>query len=272
MVRRGEHRPHRRAARKSPAISPARRPVPGAQAVPLLDRARGCRTRGRVETRVVQLSGKDPTIRLRSRPWGPNVYVSPCSRCAGGCTKCRGTASSPGAGRRRANGRQRSGTRARSTRRRRRWSICQAGIRLRVRRDQGGQAAHKLDVKVTRDAKSYAVRAKAQIKVRVVLPDGKPAPAGTKMALAAVDEALLELMPNDSWDVLDAMLQRRAYGVETSTAQMEIIGRAAFRPQGGAGGRRRRKQRDARTVRHAAACGTRASCSTRTARHPSTCR
>ncbi len=78
------------------------------------------------------------------------------------------------------------------------------------------------------------------MKVRVVLPGGKPAPAGTQIALAAVDEALLELMPNRSWDLLDAMLQRRAYGVETSTAQMEIIGRRHFGrkavPAGGGGG------------------------------------
>jgi hypothetical protein len=47
-------------------------------------------------------------------------------------------------------------------------------------------------------------------------------------------------MPNDSWDLLDAMLQRRAYGVETATAQMEIVGRRHFGrkavPAGGGGG------------------------------------
>jgi hypothetical protein len=35
-------------------------------------------------------------------------------------------------------------------------------------------------------------------------------------------------MPNRSWDLLDAMLQQRAYGVETATAQMEIVGRRHF--------------------------------------------
>ena len=48
------------------------------------------------------------------------------------------------------------------------------------------------------------------------------------MALAAVDQALLELMPNTSWNVLDAMLQRRSWGVATATAQMEIIGRRHY--------------------------------------------
>jgi hypothetical protein len=56
-----------------------------------------------------------------------------------------------------------------------------------------------------------------------------------------VDQALLELMPNDSWNLLDAMLQRRSWGVETSTAQMEIIGRRHYGrkavPAGGGGGK-----------------------------------
>ncbi len=50
-----------------------------------------------------------------------------------------------------------------------------------------------------------------------------------QIAVAAVDEALLELMPNQSWDVLDAMLRQRAYRVEMATAQMEIVGRWHFR-------------------------------------------
>ena len=93
---------------------------------------------------------------------------------------------------------------------------------------------------VTTDATRYTVRSKAQAHVKVTLPNGQPAPAGTQIAVAAVDEALLELMPNNSWDLLDAMLRRRAYGVETSTAQMEIVGRRHFGrkavPAGGGGG------------------------------------
>jgi uncharacterized protein YfaS (alpha-2-macroglobulin family) len=75
---------------------------------------------------------------------------------------------------------------------------------------------------------------------QVKLPNGQPA-ANAEVALAAVDQALLELMPNTSWNLLDAMLQRRAWGVETSTAQMEIIGRRHYGrkavPAGGGGGK-----------------------------------
>ncbi len=89
------------------------------------------------------------------------------------------------------------------------------------------------------------MRSKAHVKVKVALPGGKPVPAGTQIAVAAVDEALLELMPNQSWDVLDAMLQQRAYGVETATAQMGIIGRRHFGrkavPAGGGSGHTARR-------------------------------
>ncbi|MEO6985245.1 MAG: alpha-2-macroglobulin family protein, partial [Paralcaligenes sp.] len=71
-------------------------------------------------------------------------------------------------------------------------------------------------------------------------PDGKPAANG-QVAFAAVDQALLELSPNKSWDLLNAMRQLRSYGVETSTAQMQIVGRRHYGrkalPAGGGGGK-----------------------------------
>ena len=59
--------------------------------------------------------------------------------------------------------------------------------------------------------------------------------------LAAIDEALLELQHNDSWDLLPAMLQRRSYGVQTATAQLQVVGKRHYgrkaMPPGGGGGR-----------------------------------
>lgn len=90
------------------------------------------------------------------------------------------------------------------------------------------------------DKESYPIRGKAKVKISVKLPDGKPAANG-EVALAAVDQALLELMPNTSWNVLESLLQRRSWGVETSTAQMEIIGRRHYGKKavaaGGGGGK-----------------------------------
>ena len=100
--------------------------------------------------------------------------------------------------------------------------------------------SHRLKVAVTTDRADYPVRAIAKATVRVTTPDGKPLPAGSEVALAAVDEALLELMPNDSWNLFDAMIRQRGYGVETATAQMQIVGKRHYgrkaAPPGGGGG------------------------------------
>jgi alpha-2-macroglobulin len=103
------------------------------------------------------------------------------------------------------------------------------------------KAAHQLKVAVTTDKPDYPIRATARATVHVTQPDGKPLPAGTEVAVAAVDEALLELMPNASWNLLDAMILERGYAIETATAQMQIIGkrhygRKAAPPGGGGGG------------------------------------
>jgi len=93
---------------------------------------------------------------------------------------------------------------------------------------------------VVPDKATYPIRATSQVRVKVTLPDGRPAPAGTEVALAAVDEALLVLRPNESWNLFDAMIRRRDYGVETATAQMQVIGKRHFgkkaAPPGGGGG------------------------------------
>ena len=196
---------------------------------------------GIVETQVVQLNGQDPTIQVKIREgWGPNVYVSVLAL----------------------RGRLREvpwysfftwGFKAP-----REWwtsfwyegreyvlptalvDLSKPAFRLGLAEIRVGTKAHQLDVSVKADKESYAVRSQARVTIQVKLPSGQPA-ANAEVALAVVDQALLELMPNTSWNVLDAMLQRRAWGVETSTAQMEIIGRRHFGrkavPAGGGGGR-----------------------------------
>src|SRR5690606_35278781 len=100
--------------------------------------------------------------------------------------------------------------------------------------------ADQLKVSVSADKPEYQVRDKARISIAVSLPDGRPA-AHASVAFAAVDEALLELAPNPSWDLLDALRQKRSYGVETATAQMQVVGRRHFGrkalPAGGGGGK-----------------------------------
>nr|MBP6305609.1 alpha-2-macroglobulin [Giesbergeria sp.] len=196
---------------------------------------------GVLHTEVVQLNGKDPTVSLKiEEGWGPNVYVSVLAL----------------------RGRLREvpwyslftwGYKAP-----REWwtafwyegkeyiaptamvDLSKPAFRIGLAEIKVGAQAHRLNVTVAADKASYPVRGQARITVRATLPNGQPA-AHAEVALAAVDQALLELMPNTSWKLLDAMLQRRSWGVATSTAQMEIIGRRHYGRKavaaGGGGGR-----------------------------------
>jgi len=64
-------------------------------------------------------------------------------------------------------------------------------------------------------------------------------PDESEVAVASVDEGLLELLPNKSWNLLDAMMGRRGYRVQTATVQMEAVGKYHYGlkalPQGGGG-------------------------------------
>ncbi|MDR0479060.1 MAG: alpha-2-macroglobulin [Burkholderiaceae bacterium] len=196
---------------------------------------------GIMETHVVKLGGKDPNISLQVKPeWAPNVYVSVLA--------LRGRIyetpwysfftwgwRAPRAWWRAYwyEGREYTAPTAMV-------DLSKPAFRLGVAAIRVGAQAHTIAVKVSTDKPSYQVRGKAQVTITGTLPDGKPA-AGAEVAVAAVDQALLELMPNDSWKLLDAMLQQRSWGVATATAQMEIIGRRHYGrkavPAGGGGGK-----------------------------------
>jgi uncharacterized protein YfaS (alpha-2-macroglobulin family) len=196
---------------------------------------------GILETRTVTLDGRDPTIELPVKAeWAPNVYVSVLAvrgrlREVPWYSLFTWGWRSPGEWWRawRDEGRDHQPPTAMV-------DLSKPAFRYGIAELEIGTAGHRLQVEVTPDKTSYPIRATSRVRLRVRLPDGKPAPAGTEVALAAVDEALLELMPNDSWDVLKAMIRKRAYGVETATAQMQIIGKRHFgkkaAPAGGGGG------------------------------------
>ncbi|MDE2369835.1 MAG: alpha-2-macroglobulin [Burkholderiales bacterium] len=102
-----------------------------------------------------------------------------------------------------------------------------------------GLAEQRLDVAVHTERSQYKVRETVQATVRVS-QFGKPV-AGAEIAFAAVDEGLLALQPNESWDLLGALMAPRPWSVETATAQNEIVGRRHYGrkalPPGGGGGR-----------------------------------
>jgi len=104
-----------------------------------------------------------------------------------------------------------------------------------------GWQAHELKVAVTADREVYRVREKAAVKIAVHTTNNLAPPAGSEVAVAVVDVGLLELSPNPSWNLLEAMMGRRAYGMQTATAQMQVVGKRHYGlkalPSGGGGGR-----------------------------------
>ena len=117
--------------------------------------------------------------------------------------------------------------------------LAKPSYRIGIAKVQVGWEGHKLDVAVKADRAKYAVRETAQVDVAVKQPDGKPAQSA-EIAFAAVDEALLQLKPNESWQLLDAMMGERTLDVLTSTAQTQVVGKRHYGKKaveaGGGGG------------------------------------
>ncbi|HET7794471.1 MAG TPA: MG2 domain-containing protein [Rhizobacter sp.] len=195
---------------------------------------------GVIATQVVTLRGDDPTVELKiDKAWGPNVYVSVLA-LRGRIREVPWYSFFTWGWKEPLNwvrsfwyeGREYQAPTAMV-------DLSKPAFKLGVAALKVGIAAHELQVSVTADKPQYAVRQKATARIKV-LHEGKPM-AGAEIAFAAVDESLLALKPNDSWDLLNAMIQQRAWGVETSTAQSEIIGRRHYGRKavaaGGGGGK-----------------------------------
>ncbi len=169
---------------------------------------------GILEAFTQTLSGKGPVLEVPVRErWAPNVFVSVLA--------VRG----------------RTGTPAPT-------ALFDAGKpswRLGIGEIRVGWKAHELKVQVQPEREAYRVREQASVAIRVSRPDGQPLPKGAEAAVAAVDQGLLQLLSNDSWNLLETMMARRACEVTTSTAQSMVLGKRHFGlkalPHGGGGGR-----------------------------------
>jgi len=196
---------------------------------------------GVLETHVAELDGSDPTVRLPVKAeWGPNVYVSVLA-LRGRIRKASWGSFFDWGWRAprawyeafRSKGEPFAAPTPFVDLSKPSFRFGLAEIRVSDERDQ-------LRVEVKPARKAYQVRDNVTVDIQVRLPDGKPAAHGT-VAFAAVDEALLELAPNTSWNLLAAMRQERSYGVQTATAQMQVVGRRHYGrkalPAGGGGGK-----------------------------------
>ncbi len=202
----------------------------------------GIEREGIMETRVIELEGKQPWFDLKvGEDWTPNVYVSVLA--------VRGRVrdvpwysfftwgwKTPGEWWDAYWNEGRDYTPPTAL-----VDLSRPAFKYGIAEIQVGDSGRRLKVDVTPARKTYGIREGVDVTVRVTLPNGKPAPAGSEVAFAAVDEALLELQPNTSWDLMQAMYQRHSYGVEMATAQLEVVGKRHYGrkslPPGGGGGK-----------------------------------
>lgn len=193
---------------------------------------------GIIETRVVPLSRFKPIIELPvNAEWGPNVFVSVLA-VRGRIQPLKWTSFFDW------------GWREPLSWFKEWWNpeqptamvdLAKPAFKLGLASLDVGTDGFRLKVDVKPEKADYRPRDKASVRLTVIGPDGKPVPAGTEVAFAAVDQALLELRPNDTWNLLEAMLQKRAYQIETATAQSQVVGKRHFGKKavapGGGGGR-----------------------------------
>ncbi|MBV1776187.1 alpha-2-macroglobulin [Burkholderiaceae bacterium DAT-1] len=168
---------------------------------------------GVIDHFVTRISSDNPTIKVPVKAvYGPNVYVS-ALLVRGRVGDVQPTAMV---------------------------DLGKPAYRLGIGSIDVGHSAYTLQVNVKPERNVYKTREQVSARIQVRRPDGQPASHG-EFVLAAVDEALLELARNDSWQILPRMMLRRGYGVETATAQALVIGKRHFGlkalPAGGGGGK-----------------------------------
>ncbi|MGH8219567.1 MAG: alpha-2-macroglobulin family protein [Steroidobacteraceae bacterium] len=173
---------------------------------------------------VTTLHGKAPIVEVPIRPNdAPNVFVSVLA------VRGRVRHAEPGA----AKSRKDEVTAL--------VDLTKPAYRLGIAEVKVGWKPHRLDVQVQPAQKVYKVREQVPVRIHVVPADGHALPPGSEIAVAAVDEALLDLSSNASWRLLEAMMGQRGLEVWTSTAQMQVVGKRHYGrkavPQGGGGGR-----------------------------------
>ncbi|WP_133064347.1 alpha-2-macroglobulin family protein [Sandarakinorhabdus cyanobacteriorum] len=189
---------------------------------------------GVIESFVTTLSGKEPVVEVKIKGnHAPNVYVSVLAvrgRVAGWRLWLADLA-------RRWNlpwlSRDGAAPTALVDLARPSWRIGMAQLKV-------GHDAHRLAVTVTPDRPTHAVREAASARIRVTPPRGTALPADAEVAFAVVDEALLALKSNDSWNLLNTMMEPRPLGVVMASAQGQVVGKRHYGAKavaaGGGGG------------------------------------
>ncbi|MDE0191619.1 MAG: MG2 domain-containing protein [Gammaproteobacteria bacterium] len=84
------------------------------------------------------------------------------------------------------------------------------------------EALNALSVHVEPERDTYGTRERARVRIAVAGPDGQPRP-DAEVALVAVDEGLLDLKRNKTWDILKAMMANRYPTADTKTSMGSLF-------------------------------------------------
>lgn len=167
---------------------------------------------GIIQSFVKEIDGKNPFIEIPiQKNYVPNIYTSVLA--------VRGRVDSP---------KETSMV-----------DLARPSFKLGILELKVGWNPHKLDIKVSTDKKEYKPRSKGEVLIEVS-HQGKKVPSG-EVAVAIVDEALLELSNNTTTNLLKTMMEERSLDIKTSTLQMHVVGKRHFGkkaiPTGGGGGK-----------------------------------
>ncbi|GBF48695.1 alpha-2-macroglobulin family protein [Leptospira ryugenii] len=169
---------------------------------------------GVIDSMIVPVSGKDPVIQIPiKKEYAPNIYIS--------VLLLRGRVGEP----------KPTGL----------VDLAKPSFRLGLAPVQVGWKPFQLQVQVETEKNQYKVRDSVTAKIQVKDSLGRIPKAGGEILVAVVDEALLELSPNPTWNLIEKMMGLRGHDVSTATAQSQIIGKRHFglkaKPPGGGGGK-----------------------------------
>ncbi len=159
---------------------------------------------------VTELSGKKPVIELRVKPeYSPNAYIS--------VVLIRGRVASP------------PPTFL--------VDLAKPSLKMGMTEISVDKDKYRLGVDIKTEKKRYKIREKVKGSVEIKGADGDDA----DVTLVVIDEGLLTLLENPTYNLLDNMIKKGGLGVNTSTGLIQVIGKRHFGrkalPSGGGGGR-----------------------------------
>ena len=162
---------------------------------------------GILETQVHELDAMDSNIRLEvDNTWYPNIYVSVLA------VRGRIEGDDEAAGQARITGLI---------------DLNKPSFRYGITELKVDDPDKQFDLQISLEQDTYQLRETATAKIKGTLHDGTPA-SRASVAVAVVDEALLELAEHNSTNIIHSMRRERGYGVLTATAQSEVVGRRHY--------------------------------------------